>query len=364
MTKAFQLLIVFILFQTTLLAQIPGFTQFNINNGLPSNTVYDINQDEDGFLWIATDYGLSRFDGVHFKNFTISDGLPDNEILRLFKDTQNRIWLIGFNGKIGYLKKHKFYNESNQQFLNNLNFSNYVDDIFEDTQHNLWLLGSLNNIKKINPTNRITSYNLKSPPSTKRSNRLQIVEDNQGHIRIIKSTITNENKNQLQSTSIDNLKWENFNLNTFNNSTVLKLRNNTMEGFKNVDSVSMQVSNAIFNSFNYDSPTNLLYYTISTDDSFLITNLNDGALMIDIKGNLQNKKILSSYRTTRSFLDNEQNIWIGSQSNGIFLFPNLHINGVQFDDKNNNDLHAVSLFQDKLVIGNNNSEVVVLNTNL
>ena len=362
MTRAFQILIAFILFQTTLLAQIPGFTQFNINNGLPSNTVYDINQDEDGFLWIATDYGLSRFDGVNFKNFTISDGLPDNEILRLFKDTQNRIWLIGFNGKIGYLKNHKFYNESNQQFLNNLNFSNYVDDIFEDTQHNLWLLGSLNNIKKINPTNRITSYNLKSPPSKKRSNRLQIVEDNQGHIRIIKSTITNENKNQLQSTSIDNLKWENINLDLYTYKTILKLRNNMMEGFKSIDSISMQVSNAIFNSFNYDSPTNLLYYTISTDDSFLITNLNDGALMIDIKGNLQNKKILSSYRTTRSFLDNEQNIWIGSQSNGIFLFPNLHINGVQFDDKNNNDLHAVSLFQDKLVIGNNRSEVVVLNT--
>ena len=148
MNRISQILLVFILFQYNLLAQIPGFTQFNINNGLPSNTVYDINQDENGFLWIATDYGLSRFDGVNFKNFTISDGLPDNEILKLFRDSQNRIWLIGFNGKIGYLKNYKFFNHNNKELLNELDFNNYVADIFEDSQQNIWLLESLNNIKK------------------------------------------------------------------------------------------------------------------------------------------------------------------------------------------------------------------------
>ena len=35
-------------------------------------------------MWFATETGVSRFDGVHFKNFTTEDGLPDNEIIGLF----------------------------------------------------------------------------------------------------------------------------------------------------------------------------------------------------------------------------------------------------------------------------------------
>ena len=54
----------------TINSQIPGLTQFTTNNNLPSNTVYDIIQDEKGFIYFATDYGISKFDGLTFENFT------------------------------------------------------------------------------------------------------------------------------------------------------------------------------------------------------------------------------------------------------------------------------------------------------
>jgi ligand-binding sensor domain-containing protein len=100
-------LLLFIFLHLKCFSQSPGFLQFTINNNLPSNTVYDIEQDENGFIWIATDYGLSKFDGIKFTNFTIENGLPDNEILSLFKDSKNRIWLICFNGKIGYIQDNR-----------------------------------------------------------------------------------------------------------------------------------------------------------------------------------------------------------------------------------------------------------------
>jgi ligand-binding sensor domain-containing protein/two-component sensor histidine kinase len=361
MRRIFHLFIIYILFQSNLLAQIPGFTQFNLNNGLPSNTVYDVNQDENGFLWIATDYGLSRFDGVSFKNFTVSDGIPDNEILRFFKDSKNRIWLVGFNGKVGYLKNNKFYNYNNQSFLKDLTFNNFVSDIFEDSKKNIWFLESLVNIKKLDSSNYVSSFNLKNPSIRKKSKKLQIVEDIYGEIKILKSATRKEKINQLLSTSIFNLKWEKINFDLYTYKTILELRNNKMESIKDIDSVSMQIPNAIFNYFKYGFSANLLYQSLYFDDSFLITNLNEGALLINSKDKYLNKKILPSVHTTRSYIDNEKNIWIGSQSNGIFLFPNLHINGVQFEDKNKNDIHTVSLFQNKLIIGNKLSEVVVLN---
>ena len=117
MNKITLILIAFLLFSTTLFAQIPGLTQFTTNNGLPSNTIYDIVQDENGFIWFATDYGISKFDGITFKNFTVTDGLPGNEILAFYKDSKNRIWMTAFNGNVGFIQNGQFYNKENLAFL-------------------------------------------------------------------------------------------------------------------------------------------------------------------------------------------------------------------------------------------------------
>jgi ligand-binding sensor domain-containing protein len=44
-------------------------------NGLPNNTLLEIHQDKRGFLWLGTDVGISRYDGIHFHNY----GLRGNE---------------------------------------------------------------------------------------------------------------------------------------------------------------------------------------------------------------------------------------------------------------------------------------------
>jgi len=45
------------------------FTNYTTAQGLPNNYITSIMQDSRGFLWIATQEGLSRFDGKNFKNF-------------------------------------------------------------------------------------------------------------------------------------------------------------------------------------------------------------------------------------------------------------------------------------------------------
>ncbi len=42
---------------------------FNSQNGLPSNNVFDVVEDKYGFLWIATNSGVVRYDGKIFKTF-------------------------------------------------------------------------------------------------------------------------------------------------------------------------------------------------------------------------------------------------------------------------------------------------------
>jgi ligand-binding sensor domain-containing protein len=84
---------------------------FTAADGLPSNTVFDVLQDDEGFIWLATDEGVSRFDGHRFTNFHKSNGIADDEVIRLGKDKQSRVWFLGFNGKASYYSKGKFYDE-------------------------------------------------------------------------------------------------------------------------------------------------------------------------------------------------------------------------------------------------------------
>jgi ligand-binding sensor domain-containing protein/signal transduction histidine kinase len=79
------------------LPQLPIIRTWDTGAGLPQNTVNAIVQTRDGYLWLATDDGLARFDGVHFKTFGREQGLPSVDISSLFEDHQGVLW-IGTSG--------------------------------------------------------------------------------------------------------------------------------------------------------------------------------------------------------------------------------------------------------------------------
>ncbi|MCP5102093.1 MAG: SpoIIE family protein phosphatase, partial [bacterium] len=62
-------------------AQKEIFTQYREKHGLPNDTVYGVLRDDDGFLWVSTNKGLSKFDPRvgSFRNYTPHDGLQGNE---------------------------------------------------------------------------------------------------------------------------------------------------------------------------------------------------------------------------------------------------------------------------------------------
>ncbi|MEJ7558926.1 MAG: two-component regulator propeller domain-containing protein [Pedobacter sp.] len=111
---------------------------FSTKNGLPSNNCYYSLQDSKGYIWIATDAGVSRFDGRVFENFSIDDGLPDNQILQLKEDRSGKIWFLALNGQISYFFNGKIYNQSNSELLRLLRFNSIVVSFFQDTKGRIW----------------------------------------------------------------------------------------------------------------------------------------------------------------------------------------------------------------------------------
>lgn len=71
-----------------------GFKSWTTDAGLPQNTVYDILQTRDGYLWLTTFDGLVRFDGVRFTVFNKgnSPGISSNRFLRLYEDVRGDLW--------------------------------------------------------------------------------------------------------------------------------------------------------------------------------------------------------------------------------------------------------------------------------
>ncbi len=114
-----------------------SYTHYDITEGLAGSTVYCITQDRDGFIWVGTETGVSRFDGTHFKNFTTTDGLPDIEILQLFGDSKGRVWMAPFRKSVCYYYKGRIYNQDNDSLLRAIRFKGNIENFAEDDHGNI-----------------------------------------------------------------------------------------------------------------------------------------------------------------------------------------------------------------------------------
>ena len=79
-SKRFKFLFLFFILPAFSLAQTFRYIQYTTHDGLPIDNVYTAAQDGNGFIWFATDFGITRFDGYKFKNFDKSSGLSNTAV--------------------------------------------------------------------------------------------------------------------------------------------------------------------------------------------------------------------------------------------------------------------------------------------
>lgn len=74
-------------------------TNYTLEDGLPQSSVNDIIQTRDGYIWLATNGGLVRFDGVKFTTYDQGNvpGMISNRLLRLYEAKDGAIWIFPEN---------------------------------------------------------------------------------------------------------------------------------------------------------------------------------------------------------------------------------------------------------------------------
>ncbi|WP_047445759.1 two-component regulator propeller domain-containing protein [Alistipes sp. ZOR0009] len=118
------------------------FDNFTTKNGLPSNTIRRIFQDRDGFLWLATDNGLCRYDGSRFISFLPIKrdpfSLSNREVTSIAQTRDGYIWVGTKDGlnrldpKNGHFKQ---YRVNKFPFIRH----NYIRALLADSHGYLWI---------------------------------------------------------------------------------------------------------------------------------------------------------------------------------------------------------------------------------
>lgn len=101
--------------------------EYNTSNGLPSDVIYGVIQDKKGYIWIATDNGIVKFNGSTFKKFQLNEGLPSNDIFGITADSKNRIWITGYYNGLYYIENDKVKKVKGTENINCLEFTYEYD---------------------------------------------------------------------------------------------------------------------------------------------------------------------------------------------------------------------------------------------
>ena len=311
-TKNVILFFFFIIVSQFSIAQ--NYKNYTIEDGLPSNHVYRISQDNLGFIWIITDKGMVKFDGKEFKLFTTQTGMPINDIWNIRITPDNKVWYFSKSTELGYIENdsiHTFTSKTENEVLSPRSIGQSNNSLFFQSGNFSYELKN-NHFEKTNL--------LRSRDSVYRSN---IIGD---------SLISYfEKSNDLDLITFrkknDELVWEvpfspQFDFN-FTNYGQLN------------DSLYYFLSNKDILFYNFKAHTrNIVKYKDQLNvDLVNISRLHDINNQIQVTGehfvaylsedyNLVNIKRLSRELDTHfSFIDKSGNIWSASFSKGVFFHP-------------------------------------------
>jgi len=344
------LLIVFSLFYiTNTFSQTVYLPHYTTKNGLPSNNCFYTLQDKKGFIWIATDAGVSRFNGSVFENFSVDDGLPDNQILQLRQDSKGRIWFMALNGQLSYFLDGKIHNENTDAKLKDLTFNGIVVSFLEDSKGQLWF-GTNNNVIGIWDGSKTTK--IVSNSTEHRYQNVFIYEDEESNIRAVNNSANFIFKNGYFAQTQTNIYPLSY-------KTIKKQK----EGIYFIDQQGLNIvknktPHALLQLDKQLLKSNLGYIQVKEQKLWICNN--SGVTEISFDG--KQRHFLQGIGVNQIISDNDGNLWFTTK-NGIYKLPQVKDQLYTIDKKNGlNNTIIKSIIKDndsRLWLGNNNGIISI-----
>lgn len=288
--------------------QVVYLKNYSTPDGLPSSRVNYLMQDSKGFVWIATDKGVSRFDGQHFKNFTSADGLESNECFRIAEDNYHRIFFYCNNYRFCYYENGLIHKLNSQQKIWVLPFGNFFFNRYNELCVNYALSTKVYRFSQLrskpHTIQRLVGYTY-GPDGEEfllSENDLNILEKELSGEQLNYQTAKNNTKPYrlaLQQNHLLLITKEWVQAYQLKKDGIVSLNKVRFEG--NVTSV-------------YPTGKNTVAVTTVKQGTYIINYLTG-----------ERKNYLNNNITTATVIDRENNIWFGSYDKGFFLSTNPEV---------------------------------------
>ena len=282
--------------------QVVYLKNYSASDGLPGSQVNYLMQDSKGFIWIATDKGVSRFDGQHFKNFTTADGLESNEAFRIAEDNYHRIFFYCNNYRVCYYENGLIHKLTPTQRVLVQPFAN----MFFNRYNELCVNYELN-------TKVYRFAELKSQKHSGQQTDSCIYGTGGEEIILSEHDLTIL-KNELGAAHLNGTTAK---INTKPYRLAI-LQNHLLLITKDwVHVYQYQKSGIIpINKINFTGNVTSVYVT--GENTFAVTTVKQGTYIINyITG--ERKNYLNNHITTSTLIDRENNLWFGTYDAGFFL---------------------------------------------
>ena len=327
------LFLLFFLYLAKSFAKDYPMVHFTIENGLPSNNIYTTYKDHNDFLWIATDKGILKYNGITFERFTTSDGLPDNDVFFFEEDYEGRLWMSCYNGEMCFYKDGIIHTAANTPYLK-LPFKHTYPariEIEEDSTVSFLYLNTPSIISIKGSRFKLISYNDQLPREitnvlihlhkTKDGkylflySKMNYVADT---IRGVINSYHHKNNDEYRYSyqSGQRFLYSHSGIYSMNEDLLLKFVN------KNI------LFSSIYSIVRYDS-----VWFICTDHGVFLNN--------DIQ-------ILKGSKITSVTRDVEGNYWLSSLNNGIFYLKRDFLNTALYNDAYQSDIRYARVVGDDL----------------
>jgi len=329
-------------------AQNPYIRHYTTLNGLPTNTIYQIYQDSQKFLWFASDAGIIKFDGINYTSYRKKDGLSSNDVVRIKEDFKGRIWIFNYNGFVNYIYNGKIFNGNNEPFLNSLIGKGFILDFFIDSNQTINFYNYQREIFSLDTNNKISHTLLLKNIAIK----LGLINKDYDRVRVIYLSKSSEDEWVIwanagaYSQNILNGKVSTVD-SGFNCYAVFPSRDNSLYANTYYNGVVKVTGNLQKNKIPF--PFDIQIKTIIEDsEGYLWISALDGGVYC-----LKNSKVVKHFNIKDALglmQDHEQNIWISTQSDGIYVINHDILEQNHFD-RTNFDSYGVNKLCDALGIG-------------
>lgn len=135
-------LILILLLQIATLHVCAGNNRVYTTKQLTSNLFTEITQDQKGYVWVATEYGLNKFDGVRFTSYYGDEGNPSNlisnNIRRVYCDKNGTLWVMASGG----LQYYDYDNDTFQTITFPEGYNPQLSVILQIPSGKLWVYSS------------------------------------------------------------------------------------------------------------------------------------------------------------------------------------------------------------------------------